>query len=83
MRSKFKSEKESSMKKAMTLGFVMALALSAAAQSAIKVGPHAVGPRAVGPTALPSKTAASSTINVPPVAKPGPVAVPHRTPNAR
>ena len=70
------------MKKAMTLGFVLALALGASAQSAIKVGPHAVGPHAVGPTAVPSKKAANSTINVPPVAKPGPVAVPH-APNAR
>ena len=65
------------MKKAMTLGFVLALALGASAQSAITVGP-----RAVGPTAVPSKKAANSTINVPPVAKPGPVAVPH-APNAK
>jgi hypothetical protein len=63
------------MKKAMTLGFLLALAVGASAQSAIKVGPRAVGPRAVGPTAI-SKKAANSTINVPPIAKPGPVAVP-------
>jgi hypothetical protein len=61
------------MKKAMTLGFVLALALGASAQSATKVGP----------TAVPSKNATNSTVNVPPVAKPSPVAVPHPGPIAR
>jgi len=62
------------MKKAMTLGFVLALALGASAQSAIKVRPNAH----VGPVAI-NRKAANSTINVPPVAKPGPVAVPGKT----
>ena len=61
------------MKKAMTLGFVLALALGASAQSAVKVGPRAH----VGPTALPSRQASNATINVPPIAKVGPGAVPH------
>jgi hypothetical protein len=60
------------MKKATTLGFVLALAIGASAQSAIHVGPTAIG-----------KKAANSTINVPPVATPGPVAVPRPSPVAR
>jgi hypothetical protein len=60
------------MKKVVTLGFVLALAIGASAQSAIHVGPTAIG-----------KKAANSTINVPPVAKPSPVAVPHPKPVAR
>ena len=59
------------MKKAMTLGFLLALAVGASAQSAIHIGPTAH----VGPTAI-NRKAANSTVNVPPVAKPGPVAVP-------
>jgi len=59
------------MKKAMTLGFLLALAIGASAQSAVHIGPTAH----VGPTAV-DKKAANSTITVPPVAKPGPVAVP-------
>ncbi len=54
------------MKKVMTLGFLLALAIGASAQSAVRIGPTAIG-----------KTA-NSTVNVPPVAKPGPVAVPHK-----
>ena len=50
------------MKKATTLGFVLALAIGASAQSAIHVGPSAIG-----------KKATNSTVNVPPVAVPGPV----------
>jgi hypothetical protein len=60
------------MKKVMTLGFMLALAIGASAQSAIHVGPSAIGNKA-----------ANSTINVPPVAKPGPVAVPRPKPVAR
>lgn len=62
------------MKKVATLGFLLALAVGASAQSATRIGPAAhVGPTAIG------RKAANSTINVPPVAKPGPVAVPGRT----
>lgn len=60
------------MKKVSTLGFVLALAIAASAQSAIHTGPTAIG-----------KKAANSTINTPPVAKPSPVAVPHPKPVAR
>jgi hypothetical protein len=60
------------MKKLTTLGFVLALAIGASAQSAVHVGPTAIG-----------KKATNSTINVPPVAAPGPVAVPHPGPVAR
>jgi len=60
------------MKKVMTLGFVLALALAASAQSAVRTRPNAH----VGPTAVASRKAANSTVNVPPIAKPGPVAVP-------
>lgn len=60
------------MKKATTLGFVLALAIGASAQSAIHVGPSAI-----------SKKATNSTVSVPPVAVPGPVAVPHPKPVAR
>jgi len=60
------------MKKVMTLGFVLALAIGASAQSAIHVGPSAIG-----------KKNANSTINVPPVTTPGPVAVPRPSPVAR
>jgi hypothetical protein len=60
------------MKKVTTLGFMLALAIGASAQSAINVGPSAVG-----------KKATNSTISVPPVANPGPVAVPHPAPVAR
>lgn len=67
------------MKKATILGSVLALALTASAQSITAVGPQAH----VGPTAVPSKRAANATVNVPPVANPGPVAVPHPNPNAR
>jgi len=55
------------MKKAMTLGFVLALALGAGAQSITTVRPDAHGK--VSPNAT------NTTVNVPPVAKPGPVAV--------
>ena len=60
------------MKKVTTLGFVLVLAIGASAQSAIHIGPTAFG-----------KKVANPTINVPPVAKPGPVAVPHPKPVAR
>jgi hypothetical protein len=63
---------EITMKKVTTLGFVLALAIGASAQSAIHVGPTAIG-----------KKATNSTINVPPVATPGPVAVPRPSPIAR
>ncbi len=58
------------MKKVTILVFLMALAIGAGAQSINT--PHA------------SDTATSSgkTIKVPPVAKPGPVAVPHKKPNS-
>ena len=55
------------MKKAMTLGFVLALALGASAQSVTRVRPDAHGK--VSPNAT------NSTANVPPAAKAGPVAV--------
>jgi hypothetical protein len=74
MPSKFQAERRKTMKKAMTLGFVLALALAASAQSAVKVRPNAH----VGGTAI-SRKAANSTFSVPPVAKPGPVAVPGKT----
>ena len=67
------------MKKATTLGFVLALALVANAQTAVKPRPNAH----VGPTAVPTQKTANSTVNVPPVAKPGPVAVPHTRGAAR
>ena len=59
--------KGKTMKKVMTLGFLLALAIGASAQSAVRIGPSAIG-----------KKSANSTVNVPPVAKPGPVAVPHK-----
>ena len=60
------------MKKVMTLGFMLALAIGASAQSAIHVGPSAI-----------RKNATNSTVSRPPVAVPGPVAVPHPNPVAR
>ncbi len=61
------------MKKVTTFAFLLALAIGASAQSAITVRPDA---HSVGPTARVSKNATNSTVQVPPVAKPGPVAVP-------
>jgi len=55
------------MKKVATLGFLLALAISASAQSAITVFPNARG--------RVSANATNSTINVPPVSKVPPVAV--------
>jgi hypothetical protein len=55
------------MKKITTLGFLLALAISASAQSNTTVRPDAHGKV--------SGNATNSTVNVPPVAKAGPVAV--------
>lgn len=59
------------MKKVMTLGFLLALAIGASAQASLIVPPHAVLPNAHGKSA--SANATNST--VPPVAKTPPVAV--------
>lgn len=62
------------MKKVTVFAFLAALALGTAAQAS-SVGPDARNNN-VGPTAHPRPIATNSTINVPPVAKPSPVAVP-------
>ncbi|HKD59052.1 MAG TPA: hypothetical protein VKB47_01260 [Terracidiphilus sp.] len=62
------------MKKATVLGFLLAVAIGASAQSATKVLPNAHG-KGVGPVAIPGPTATNSTVNVPPIAKVPPVAV--------
>jgi len=62
------------MKKVSVFAFLLTMALAASAQSALNVGPTAHGKK-VGGTALPGPTAANSTVNVPPIANPGPVAV--------
>ncbi len=56
------------MKKLMILGFVLSLALGATSLSASTVRGNATGGRRA---------------HVPPTAKPGPVAVPHKKGNAR
>ena len=61
------------MKKIMTLGFLLALAIGASAQSSTVVPPHVVLPNAHGTGKSASANATNST--VPPVAKVPPVAV--------
>ena len=62
------------MKKVTAFAFLLTMAIGASAQSALSVGPTAHG-RVVGGTAIPGPKATNSTVNVPPVAVPGPVAV--------
>lgn len=62
------------MKKVTVFAFLLTMALGASAQSALSVGPTAHG-KNVGGTALPGPTATNSTVSVPPIANPGPVAV--------
>jgi hypothetical protein len=52
------------MKKVTVFAFLLALAVSASAQSAVTVRPNAHG-KGVGRTAIPGPTATNSTVNVP------------------